>query len=180
MVTFKSPIWNPLIEFIDKLRDFPSFEAMNEGKYKKRLDYIYNRAMDRMRLDKTDFDLLSQTFIFLNEKDITAEEIEYMNENVNLGYKCVTTADGRKIIKEAEVVVKKRKEENEFKEKYEEKRRAFEEAEARREKYLEEHNKINNDWETARIEFEMMEEAKKNFEDKTEVEDSKEEVINNE
>ena len=176
MVTFRSPVWNPLIEFLDRLKDYPSFETMNDGKYKKRIQYVLNRALDRMRLDKTDFDLVSETFILLNERDIPQDLIDAMNENVNsLHYKCVTTADGEKIVKEASVIVGKRKRDETARAEADAAQAEFDKAEAARNEYLATHNRIMNEWENAKQKLDAIKATNTDLTDKpVTVEDVKE------
>lgn len=181
MVTFRSPIWDSLLEFLDRLKDYPSFETMNDGKYKKRIQFIIDRALERMRLDKTDFDLISQTFVFLNERDLPSDFVEYMNENKNLGYKCATTRDGEKIIRECEAIVKQRRADEELKARRAEAQAKFAAAEAKKAAYEAEQNKIADDWETAKNELDEIENACKDLPEKPEtVETVKEEVKANE
>jgi hypothetical protein len=160
MITFRNPLWDTMIDFLDKLKDYPNFEIMDGGRYKKRVEQIYNRALERMRLDKSDMDLLSKTFLFLNEKDITSEFTEYMDENVKLGYKCLTTRDGEKIIREAEAVVVKRKQDNEFKKEFEKVEKEFLDAEAKRKAFFDEQTKLSEDYENKLRTFEEMKAAK--------------------
>jgi hypothetical protein len=155
---------------------------MNDGKYMKRVKYVLDRALLRMRLDKTDFDLISETFILLNEKDIPKILVDCMNENADsLKYKCVTTTDGEKIIKEAELIVNKRERDNKAQEEMKAAQVEFDKAEAARNKYLEEHNKIMNEWEDAKNKRDAILATYKDLEETPGmVEDSKEEVKNDE
>jgi len=181
MITYRSQIWDALIEFIDKLKDFPHFEAMENGKIKKRIEYLYDRATTRMRFDKSDFDLLSRTFIYLNEKDIDSTFSEFMKENEKLGYKCITTRDGEKIIKECEEVVTVRKRDDEVRTKLEAAEAKFKEAEAKREAYNAEHNRITDEFEAAKIELDMIKQAAEQLEEiEKEPEEKKPEVLTNE
>jgi len=181
MITYRSQIWDALIEFIDKLKDFPHFEAMENGKIKKRIEYLYDRATTRMRFDKSDFDLLSRTFIYLNEKDIDSTFSEFMKENEKLGYKCITTRDGEKIIKECEEVVIVRKRDNEVRTKLEAAEAKFREAEAKREAYNAEHNRITDEFEAAKMELDMIKQAAEQLEEiENEPEEKKPEVLTNE
>ena len=181
MITYRSQIWDALIEFIDKLKDFPHFEAMENGKIKKRIEYLYDRATTRMRFDKSDFDLLSRTFIYLNEKDIDSTFSEFMKENEKLGYKCITTRDGEKIIKECEEVVTVRKRDDEVRTKLEAAEAKFKEAEAKREAYNAEHNRITDEFEAAKIELDMIKQAAEQLEEiEKEPKEKKPEVLTNE
>lgn len=157
MITFRNPLWDTFIEFIDKLRNYPSFESMNNGRYKNRLDMIWNRATDRMRLDKSDLDLVSKTFIFLSEKDIDGDLVEFMNECQVLGYKCRSSAEGEKIIRECEAEVKQRRHDKLLKEMRDEKLKKFEEAKAKYDEYMASQNNIVDNYEKTKDEFEDFE-----------------------
>lgn len=166
MITFKSPIWDALIEFIDKLRQYPAFEVMEAGRYKNRVEQIYNRAVDRMRLDKTDLDLISSTFVLLGDKNVGSDIVEYMNECSRLGYKCVTSADGEKIIREAEAVVKQRHRDEELKLTRDIKKKEYDEAKAKYDEYMATQENIISKYEKAKIELDEYENKCKDLAEK--------------
>ena len=183
LITYRNPLWNSLIAFIDDLRNSKNLQVMESGKYSNSISQIYDKAVLKCRIDANDLSIISRALNFLGERDISPELVEYMNENTSLGYRCVTTDDGEKIVREAEVIVKERNQANEIKRIYEEKKKKFEEAAARKEQYMEEQNSIIDECDNAREEFELMEEkikTLKNFTDETKVEDEKEEVKINE
>jgi hypothetical protein len=180
MITFRNPLWDTFIEFIDKLRLYPSFETMDNGRYKNRLDMIWNRATDRMRLDKSDLDLISKTFIFLSEKNIDNDLIEYMNECSVLGYKCRTSAEGEKIIREAEAEVKQRKHDKLIRDLKDEKQREFEEAKAKYDEYMASQNNIIDNYEKKKSELEDFENKVKELDEQKEPEEKKQPVLTNE
>ena len=156
MLTYRSELWNTLIGFLRELKDYSKFDGLDNGKIKNRMTLIYNRAIERMRLDKTDFDLLSDTFKYLNEKDVTSEMTEAMNECGALGYKCFTTADGEKIIKECIDTVNQRNRERELKEKLDNAEKAFREKEAAFNEYMGSQNKVTVEFEEARNELDQI------------------------
>lgn len=178
-------MWDTLIEMISKLRDYPKFEVMENGRYQKRLSDIYERATDRMRIDKSDFDLLAKTFIFLSDKDIGQDMIDYMNECKSLGYKCVTSAEGEKIILEAEAIVKQRKHDALIKQMRDEKQKEFEEKKKAYDEYMASQNNIVDGFEKARDELEEFEQKVKELNstaesDTNEVEDVEAKETDNE
>ena len=166
IITFRNPLWDALIEFVDQLKNYEGFETMDNGRLKNRLTGIYDRAVERMRIDKSDMDLLAKTFIYLNEKAVDSDLIEYMNENKELGYQCTTTREGEKIIKECESIVKQRKYEEEVRKEYAEAKAKYDEAQAKRQAYLDEQNRIMGDFESSSEKLNEMEELIKKLDSK--------------
>lgn len=156
MVTFRSPIWNSLIKFIESLIEFPGFAKYDDGRMTKRMQYLYDRALVRMRFEKSDFDLLTKSFLYLNEKDIDNDFAEYMNENEKLGYKCLTTEDGERIITEAEAEVKQRKKDTELQTKLDAAKKKFDDAEAKKNQYYAERDLILDEFEKAKMELDLI------------------------
>lgn len=172
--TYRNPLWNSFIKFLGDFKDYPPFEKIDNGKHKNSLEQVYERALNKMMLDNSDFTTIALKFVFLGEHDLDSDMIEYMAECGNMGRKCYTTEDGEKIIKEAEIIVNKRRQDNEHKDKLEKAREKLAEAERKRQAFFDEQNRINSDWEDAKYDVEVLENAVPNYEPKQEV---KEDII---
>ena len=156
MIIFRNPLWDSFIEFLDKLREYPPFESIENGRYKNRLDGIYDRVTDNMRIDKSDLDLIAKTFIFLSDKNVDSDLIEYMKECKVLGHKCKSSAEGEKIILECEAAVKERREKQRFEDLLAEKRKKFEEDKAAYDEYMASQNNIVDSYEKSKMEYEQL------------------------
>lgn len=183
--TFRNPLWDSFLKFLDDFRKYPMFEDLDEGKHKNSLDQVYEKAINKMRLDNTDFTTIALKFVYLGEHDVSGDFIEYMNECENIGRKCYTTKDGEKIIKEAEIIVEKRKQDTEIKSKIAKAQAELDEAEEKRKAYFDEQNRITEEWEIKRQNLEVLKNAVPDFEKyseeiENEPEEKKPTVITNE
>ena len=101
MITYRNPIWNVTIKFLRELRNLPYLKDNFDGKYSKRVDGIYQRALAGCHVSSTDWNLIINTLQFVTEKDVTDEMREAFEVAKTQGTKCFTSSDGKTIFKEA-------------------------------------------------------------------------------
>lgn len=156
MITFRNELWDDLVRFIGKFADVEKFKELNEGKFKKRLQDIYNRAVSRMRIDKTDITLIADTFKYLNEKDIPSDLVDQMNECEVLGLSCTSTKNGERIIKECAESLERKAKEKKLQEEMGEAERILKEREMEHENYVSQQTETEKKLEEAKAKLEKI------------------------
>ena len=136
MITYRSELWNVVIVLLKELKKYSYFVDNFQGRYSKRIDGIYERALKKCSLSSNDWKLLLETMQLITEKDITDEMREIFDEAYSLDMSCVTSSDGENIYRIAREKLHERKVEEENRKAIEKAKKELDEATLLREKYL--------------------------------------------
>ena len=109
MITYRNPIWNKTIQFLEALRDWNYFTDNFNGKFSKRIASILDQALSNCYISGTSWKLITDTFQYVNEKDVSSHMMEVFDQAGRLNLKCRTTKNGKEIFEAAELSLRERK-----------------------------------------------------------------------
>jgi len=127
------------------MRDFKAFEDYENGRYKLRMENIYNKALKQCYLRGSDIKLIQETMIMLFEKDVTYEMTQIMDRAEQYGNDCISTDDGWDIYKKSEKDYKEELAKKEIQDQILQTEMELDEKIQRHEKFMSEQVKTKND-----------------------------------
>lgn len=109
MITYRNPIWNKTIQFLEALRDWDYFKDNFNGKFSKRIADILDKALSNCYISGTSWKLIMDTFKYVSEKDVSGHMMEVFDQASRLNVNCRTTKAGKEIFEAAELSLRERK-----------------------------------------------------------------------
>ncbi len=160
MITYRNPLWDTLIQFLKELKDYPAFQESSNGKFKKTIEDVYNRACKNARITDTDWKvlLLSRVLPYLKETDLEAEAFEVFKhiEETNFDKFCFTSKEGYELFDSAKKDLAEIRSKKNKQAEYEKTYREYEAAKEAHEKFLTEQEKTRRELEEKEKRLELI------------------------
>jgi hypothetical protein len=184
MITYRNEIWDSLVMFLEILKNYTPFETYENGRYKKRIGAIYDKMLKKCYLRQSDIKLVTDTLMYVNEKDVNGEMTTIMDLGEQYNIECLTTKDGEEIFKKAEKEYNDNKIKAETLRNIQEKEHELEIRKEEHEKFLAEQKRTKEQMDKAKKELMVQKKKLKkiNLEnqqnDKAEIDKAEQELLN--